>query len=258
MATNRPIGLFDSGVGGLSILQEIKKALPNESFVFIADQLNVPYGAKSKRELNKLTENITKFLLKFDIKMLVVACNTASCYSIDHLRRKFKIPIVGVVPAIKPAAKLTKNGFISVMSTPATAKSSYLKNLIKEYAPRNKVLKLECEGLEDAVEVLNYKKIEKLLDRYVAKAMEFNCDVIILGCTHYPFLKKEIAKRTGSKVKIVDSGRGVAKRVADLLDSKSAKFGSKDLFFTTGTPKKFSEVASFLLKYKVTSEKAVI
>lgn len=258
MSRNSPIGLFDSGVGGLSIYQEIKKTLPNESFVFVADQLNVPYGAKSKKELNKLTENMTKFLLKFDIKMLVVACNTASCYSIDHLRKKFKIPIVGVVPAIKPATKLTKNGSISVMSTPATAKSDYLKHLIKKYAPQNKVLKLACYGLEDAVEVLDYKKIESLLDKYISKVTKFKSDVIILGCTHYPFLKKEIAKRTGSKVKIIDSGKSVAKRVADLLETKSARLSSKDLFFTTGTPKKFSEVASILLKYEIISGKATI
>src|SRR4030042_4739824 len=109
MADNRPIGLFDSGVGGLSVLLEIKKILPNESFVFLADQNHNPYGAKSPKELKTLSEKITKFLFKSDIKLLVVACNTATCYAIGHLRSKFKIPIIGVVPAVKPAVKLSKN-----------------------------------------------------------------------------------------------------------------------------------------------------
>ncbi len=260
MADNRPIGLFDSGVGGLSILSQIKKVLPNENLVFFADQANIPYGQKTKKELQDLTEKITGFLLDFNIKLLVVACNTASCYAIDHLRSKFTIPIVGVVPAIKPATKLTTKLKIVVMSTPATARSDYLKSLIEEFAPNLKVLRLGCAGLEDSIENLDMPQITKLLDKYLEKVINFDADVIVLGCTHFPFVKDQIRKRIGSKTIILDSGKAVAKRVESLL-AKSEKFSEekiKDLFFTTSSPPKFSKVASALLHYEITSQKAAI
>ena len=121
MASNQPIGIFDSGVGGLSILKEVKETLPLESFIFLADQDHVPYGVKTKEELEDLSERITKFLLNYHIKLLVVACNTATCYVLDFLRLNFDISIIGVVPAVKPASEITVNGKIAVMSTPATA-----------------------------------------------------------------------------------------------------------------------------------------
>lgn len=260
MADNRPIGLFDSGVGGLSVLQEIKSILPNESLFFLADQAHVPYGGKSAKELNNLTERITSFLLKFNIKMLVVACNTASCYSIDYLRRKFRLPVVGVVPAIKPAARLTKKGKITIMATPATSRSRYLKNLVNKFAGQIKVLRLGCGGLEDAVEVLNYQKIDKLLDKYIAKIKNFNSDVVILGCTHYPFLKKDIRNRLGPSVKIIDSGKAIAQRVNFLLEKSDSLSTKKkdDQYFTTLDTLKFSKVASVLLKTKINASKASI
>lgn len=260
MADSNPIGLFDSGVGGLSILQEIRKILPQENYVFLADQANVPYGEKTKKELNKLSERIANFLKTFDTKLLVVACNTASCYSIGYLRAKFTIPIVGVVPAVKTAVAITKNGKIAVMSTPATAKSTYLKNLVNQFAPESDVLRLGCEGLEESVEVLNRPSISTLLDKYTNNLKDFGSDVIILGCTHYPFLKKDIKKRLSSKTKIIDSGHAIAKRVKHLLKTNKSlsKQKIKDLYFTTADAKKFSNVASSLLKYKVIAKQAVI
>lgn len=257
---NRPIGLFDSGVGGLSILTEVKKSLPNESFIFLADQANVPYGAKTKKQLEKFTEKIVNFLLKFNIKMLIVACNTASCYTIDYLRSKFEIPIVGVVPAIKPATNLTKNGKIAIMSTPATAKSKYLKDLVAEVANGNDILKLGCEGLEDSVETLNYKKIQKLLNLYTSKIKRHGADTVVLGCTHYPFLRRDIVKRIGKSVNLIDSGEAIAQRVSNLLANMKAQIanGDGDIFYTTGDPQKFSKVASILLQYKIAGQKAYL
>lgn len=256
----RPIGMFDSGVGGLSIMNEVKKSLPQENFIFVADQANIPYGAKTKSQLKNLTKSITTFLVHYEIKLLVVACNTASCYTIDYLREKFAIPIVGVVPAVKSATRLTKNGKIAVLSTPATAKSMYLANLIDEVAPQFDVLKLGCVGLEEAVESYNRPKITRLLKTYLAKVSSFDADTIVLGCTHYPFLKKDIARIIGNRISIVDSGMAIAKRVSQVLEkTKMAKEGeSLDLFFTTGDPKQFSNVASTLLKYKITGKKALI
>lgn len=260
MDVYKPIGVFDSGVGGLSVLSHLKIKLPFENFVFLADQANVPYGQKTQKELHELTERVTKFLLNFDIKLLVVACNTASCYAVEHLRSKFSIPIVGVVPAIKPAISLTKSGRIAVMSTPATAKSRYLKNLVGKFANGKKVLRLACTGLEDSVEAQDSKKTEKLLNIYVAKVKSFGADVIVLGCTHYPFLKGEFAKRLGRGVKIIDSGKAVAERVNYLLQtsSKISQKNVKQNFFTTGDPVQFSKVASKLLKYNVVGKKAYI
>lgn len=260
MADNRPIGLFDSGVGGLSVFIEIKKLLPYENGIFLADQAHVPYGGKTQKELNSLCEKITKFLLKFDIKMLVVACNTASCYSVNFLRSKFKIPIIGVVPAIKPALKLSKNGRLSVLSTPATAKSNYLRQLIRTNAKNERIQRLGCKGLEDSVEILDNQAINRLLDKYIQKVNDWNSDVVILGCTHYPFLKKDIKKRLKKDAKIIDSGKAIAKRIKSLLNennSLSSKKG-KDLYFTTQNPQKFSTVASILLKTRINASKAFI
>jgi len=253
MIDNRPIGLFDSGVGGLSVLKEVKKILPFESFIFFADQKNNPYGKKNKKELIDLTTNITRFLIEKNIKALVVACNTATCYVLPHLRKSFNIPIIGVVPAVKPATKLTKNGRIVVMSTPATAKSEYLSQLIKKNAKEFKVLKIGCADLEEAVEYLERKKISKLLDKYVSIIKKFQADVIVLGCTHFPFLKLDIKKRVGKRTVIIDSGEAIARRVRTLLKenkSLSAK-KSSDLYFTTGDEQIFSKVASKLLKYNI-------
>jgi len=260
MADNHPIGLFDSGVGGLSVLAEIKKILPKESFIFLADQGHNPYGQKTKNQLRLLSLRITKFLLQHDIKLLVIACNTATCYGVDFLRSKFTIPIIGVVPAIRPANTLSSNKKIVVMSTPATAKSAYLSSLIKNFAAKTTILKLGCEGLEEAIEYLNKKNIAKLLDKYTNIIKKFKADVIVLGCTHHPFLKKEIQKRVGHGVKIIDSGSAIAKRVKDILDKKDllAQKKSSDLFFTTGDEKIFSKVASTLLQYKVVGQKACL
>lgn len=260
MSDNRPIGLFDSGVGGLSVLLEIKKILPKENIVFLADQGHNPYGAKTKKQLQNLSKRITDYLLKYDIKTLVIACNTATCYALDSLRAQFKIPIVGVVPAVKPAADLTKNGKIAVMSTPATAKSDYLADLVAENASGAKVLKLGCDGLEESVEYWQVKDIAKLLDKYVSQVKKFNADVIVLGCTHFPFLKGQIQAKIGKKVKIIDSGKAIANRVKFILKDKKALSDKnhKDLYFTTSEPAIFSKVASKLLKYKVQGEFAQI
>lgn len=260
MSDNRPIGLFDSGVGGLSVLAEIKSLLPAESFIFLADQANIPYGQKTKKQLNELTERITRFLLTHDIKLLVVACNTATCYAIDHLRSTFSIPIVGVVPAIKPAANLTREGKIAIMATPATSKSAYLKKLIKEFAPALDVFRVGCDGLEESVEYLKLKEVYRLLDLYLDKVKKTGSDVIVLGCTHYPFLKEEIKKRISGNIRVIDSGRAIATRVESILkDSASfAKENARGLYYTTGDPRRFSKVASTLLKYKVIASKALI
>ncbi len=260
MHCKKPIGIFDSGVGGLSVLIEIKKLLPNENLVFLADQKNVPYGLKTQNQLEKITEDITHFLLGHDIKMLVVACNTATCYALSHLRKTFSIPIIGVVPAIKPAAQKSQKGKIVVMSTPATAKSSYLKNLIKDHAPGAQVLRIGCHGLEDQVEELDYIAIGQTLPKYATKIENFGADVLVLGCTHYPLIKDKIKRNLGSGVRVIDSGKAVAQRVKFILDQNKLSSKEKifELYYTTSDTVKFSKVASILLAADIKAQKAVL
>src|SRR3989338_4643893 len=183
-----PIGVFDSGVGGLSVLKELVKLMPRENYIFVADQFNVPYGEKTKAELEKITLNICKFLVSKKSKIVVAACNTATCHALSFLRSRVNVPVVGTVPAIKPAAERSLSGKIGVLSTPATAKSAYLKDLIKVHAPNMRVIRIGCLNLENAVETgdLNSPKVSRLLTKYIKPVKDAGADIIVLGCTHYP------------------------------------------------------------------------
>jgi glutamate racemase len=248
----RPIGVLDSGVGGLSILKELVKLMPKENYIFVADQINVPYGEKSKKELEKETLKICNFLVSKNAKIVVIACNTATCYAMDFLRANIKTPLVGTVPAVKPAVGKTKAGVIAVMSTPATSKSIYLKNLIKTYAVGTRVLNIGCPDLENTVETgtLNSPKVRQLLLKYTKPIKKAGADVIVLGCTHYPFLKSQIKKALGNNVKMVDSGKAIAKHTKEVLQKMEAfnVCGDRTDFYTTGNSAQFSKVASSLLK----------
>ncbi len=261
----QPIGVFDSGVGGLSVLIELKKLLPKEDFVFLADQKYVPYGEKTKKELVERGSKITDYFVKnHNIKMMVIACNTATCGAVDEIRAKYSFPIVGTVPAIKPAAETTKTGVIGVMSTPSTSKSEVVKNLIKDNCQGIKVFNVGCKNLEDTVEQgeMGSPEVNELLREYLKDIKNSKADRLVLGCTHYPFLKKVIAKMAGPKLKLIDSGKAIAKRTNALLlrnkfKNNQGKKG-KLSFVTTGDPLKFSKVASKLLKMKVEAGRAVV
>lgn len=251
MMDKRPIGVFDSGIGGLSILKELLKLLPGENYIFVADQANVPYGEKTKKELEKITLKVCEFLLSKKAKIIVVACNTATCHAIDFLRNNVNIPIIGTVPAIKPAAEKSISGTVGIMSTPATSKSNYLKSLIKLHAPNTKVINVGCLNLEDAVEKgdLSAPYIKILVDKYAKPFKKAGADIIVLGCTHYPFLKQQIRKAVGTKTKLIDSGRAVAKYTRKTIFQMniSNKNGGGVSFYTTGNVNKFSKSASLLL-----------
>ena len=254
----RPIGVFDSGVGGLSILIELHRLLPKENFVFFADQINVPYGEKGKKELVGFMYKVVNYLIdKHDIKMFVIACNTATCYTI-----KYKFPIVGTEPAIRPASLGTKTGAIAVISTPATSRSKTVKRLIKEFCGGVKVLNIGCKNLENAVEKgsVDNKEVKRLLSRYLMSVKNSKVDQLVLGCTHYPFLKSAIRKMLRPKVKLVDSGKAIARRTRSLLRTHKILNSKKweTLYFTTGNAKKFEKVASKLLKRKVFAKKAIL
>ena len=249
---NRPIGVFDSGVGGLSILRELKILLPNETYVFVGDQKNVPYGGKTKEQIIQFSDKIVDFLVnQKKAKAIVIACNTSTVYSIDHLRTKYRVPIIGTVPVIKTLSNLTKTGKTAVFSTPATAKSEYLKELIKKFAGEIIVYKVGGTGLEDLIEEGDLKnpKIDKILHKFLVPLNKKGVDVISLGCTHYPFLRDKIRTIVGSKMIIVDSGGAVARRTKEVLTKENllAISNSDDLYYTTGNEAKFKKALKNLL-----------
>lgn len=255
---NRPIGFFDSGVGGLSILIEAKKLLPNESTVFLADQKNVPYGGKTKKELLEFVEKAMEFFLENNVKAVVFACNTATVYTIDEMRERFDIPIIGTVPVIKTLANITKTGKTAVFSTPATAKSEYLKDLIRKFASDVEVKTIGGSNLEELVEKGNLEnpEIEKILERHLRSLVEEKVDAIALGCTHYPFLRGKIEKIVGRNVMVVDSGGAVARQLKEVLTNNNTLSGEKEFekYYTTGDKDKFKRVSEELMGRKIEAE----
>jgi glutamate racemase len=254
---NRPIGFFDSGVGGLTIWRATRRLLPQESLIFLADSGHVPYGEKTTEELRDLTARITRFLLSQDVKLIAVACNTATVHTIGHLRETFPdVPFVGVVPVVKTLARRTHNGTIAVLSTPATAGSPYLAGLIEEFAPDKRVINIGCDGLEDLVEAgdVRTSRTTALLERHLAPVRAGRADVVGLGCTHYPFLRRRIKRILGPGVRVYDPSRPVARRVRQLLAQRDAFAQNAKpcyRFFTTGDPAVFARVAGKLLRMPV-------
>lgn len=262
MNNGQPIGVFDSGVGGLSILIELQKLLPKEDFIFLADQAHVPYGEKSKSQLCKLTHDITNFFIQKGVKLIVVACNTATCHAIDFLRDNFDVPFVGTVPAIKPAAKTTIKKRIGIISTSSTSESDYMANLIDNHAQGIRVVNIGCTGLENAVEKgeVDSLETELLLKKYLEPIKRSGADILVLGCTHYPFLKPKIQKNLDKGVKIVDSSRAIARRTVYLLKESSSlnNRGGKLTYFTTSDPRDFSRMASVLMKKKILAKQIAL
>ena len=219
----RKIGIFDSGIGGLTTQKEIEKLLPNIEYIYYADSINNPYGEKSKKELLKITSNIVNYLKKRNVKTIVIACNTATTNCIKYLRNKYKdITFIGTEPAIKVACdKNYKN--ILVLATPTTINSERIQELIstnkKEY--ENFYL-VACEGLANAIEKNNQNKIDKLLDIYLTPYKNKNIDAIVLGCTHYPLIGYKI-QSFFKKAILINGNQGVARRVNKFVKNPKNK-----------------------------------
>ena len=239
MASNFPIGLFDSGIGGLSIYNEIKNSIPNESTIYIADNLNAPYGKKAESEIIQLSIKNTQKLVDLHCKLIIVACNTATTNAIEVLRKKFNIPIVGIEPAIKPAMLETKSNNIGVLATEKTLSS----NLFLKTSDRfSKGINIHEQIGFDLVKIIEENGInEELLipklREYIEPMLEKNIDHLVLGCTHYYYLMYLLKKILPNGVKILDSSRAVTKRVQNLLkdyniDSNTSK--ANNIFLCTG------------------------
>lgn len=217
-----PIGVFDSGVGGLSVWREIIKVLPEESTIYFADSANCPYGDKSQEEIIHLADRVTAFLISKGCRIVVVACNTATAAAIDFLRSKYSIPFVGMEPAVKPAALKSKTGVIGVLATRGTFNGRLFLETSRRYAADVKMLIQPGYGLVELVEAGDFSsdKVFALLHQYVDPMLEAGADHVVLGCTHYPFLADAIRQVAGDRLTIVDPAPAVAMQVKRIVSEK--------------------------------------
>jgi glutamate racemase len=221
--SNKPIGIFDSGIGGTSIFKEVHALLPNENCIYLADSINAPYGNKSKDDIVALSIKNTEFLINKGCKIIVVACNTATTNSIDYLRENYSIPFIGIEPAIKPAALNTQTKAIGILATKGTLSSHLFHKTTDLYASGIKVIEQVGEGIVPLIESgkVDSNEMQLLLEMYLKPMLDQNIDYLVLGCTHYPYLIPMLSKMLPSDVKIIDSGLAVAKQTQSVLNSNS-------------------------------------
>ncbi|MDP2153499.1 MAG: glutamate racemase [Methylotenera sp.] len=216
---HRPIAVFDSGVGGISVLQHIHALLPNEQLLYVADSLHAPYGNKSPEEIQSRCIEITDFLISKNAKAIVVACNTATAAAIDMMREKYVLPIIGMEPAVKPAAEASRNGIVGVLATTGTLKSAQFAGLLESYGRNVKVVTQACVGLVECVErgELQAENTLQLVKKYCQPLLDEGADTIVLGCTHYPFVRPLIERVVGEHITLIDTGAAVAKQLQKRL-----------------------------------------
>ncbi len=215
-----PVGVFDSGVGGLSVLGEIERLLPDESLLYVADTGHMPYGEKSPEFIRERCVQVAQFFREQDAKALVLACNTATVAAVADLRQRYPDwPIVGMEPAVKPAAAATRSGIVGVLATTGTLRSAKFVALLDRFANEVQVITQPCPGLVELIETgdLHSPELRLLLQGYVQPLLAAGCDTLILGCTHYPFLKPLLATLVPADVVLVDTGAAVARQLQRLL-----------------------------------------
>lgn len=213
------IGVFDSGVGGLSVLKHIRAALPGADLLYVADSGHVPYGDKSPEYIRERSLAISRFLLAQDAAAIVIACNTATAAAAGTLRAAFDVPIIGMEPAVKPAVAATRSGVVGVLATVGTLESARFAALLQQYAGEVEIVTQACPGLVEQVEAgdLRGARTRALVERYTQPLLTRGADVIVLGCTHYPFLRESIADVAGPSVTLIDTGAAVARQVVRML-----------------------------------------
>ncbi len=217
---DRPIAVFDSGVGGISILRELKRLMPHEDFIYYGDCANAPYGTKSVDEVERLTLSAAQYLYDKDIKCLVIACNTATAVCISKLRQiHTDIPIIGVEPALKPAVKAKLGGNIIVMATPVTLHQEKFICLLSKYGEHSKIIMLPCPGIVELIESgeTEGESIEKRVRELFAPFDVTKLDAVVLGCTHYPFIKDTVLRVIGNSTALFDGGEGTAREALKQL-----------------------------------------
>ena len=228
---NSPIGFFDSGVGGLSVMKEAISIMKNENFVYFGDSKNAPYGIKEINEVKDLTLNAVDFLLTKNVKAIVVACNTATSAAIEDIREKYKnIVIIGIEPALKPAVKLNRKGNIIIIATPMTLREKKFKLLMDTYKSQSSIVSLPCAGLVEFIEqgILDGEKLEIYLKEKFKPYLGDDIAAIVLGCTHYPFIKKALSNVVGHDIPLIDGGLGTSHELKRKLKEKDLLNDSKE------------------------------
>ena len=257
MASNAPIGVFDSGLGGLSVLKEIALRLPNESLLYVADSAHVPYGEKSPEYILKRCQIIAQHLIAQGAKALVVACNTATVAAVAQLREQWpQLPIIGMEPAVKPAAAATRSGVVGVLATTGTLKSAKFAALLDRFAHDVKVVMQPCPGLVECIErgELSAPATRQLLQGFVAPLLEQGCDTLILGCTHYPFIRPLLAELIPADVEVIDTGAAVARQLERVLAAQqllSTEAARPLQFWSSAHVEAAEQVLPVLLGYTV-------
>ncbi|HKY54505.1 MAG TPA: glutamate racemase [Anaerolineales bacterium] len=238
-----PIGIFDSGIGGISVLRAIREHTPNESVIYFGDQRHIPYGPRPMEQIRNFSEAITKFLLEQNAKIIVVACNTASAAALKYLREKFPdVQFVGMEPAVKPAAEHTQTGKVGILATPATFQGALYASVVERFANGVELYQNTCNGLVQQIEQGNLEGEEtrKILEDALLPMLDKNIDTVVLGCTHYPFVIPLIQTIVGDNVRVIDPAPAVARQVKRLLEVGGMRNASKSKgnikFYTSGDP----------------------
>ncbi len=219
MSPSAPIGVFDSGLGGLSVLHEIRQLMPHESLCYIADSHYAPYGEKPHTLICQRSIVCVDWLIEQGAKAIVVACNTATAAAIGPLRARYTLPIIAMEPAIKPAGEITRTGRVGVLATAGTLSSKKYESLLRQHARHISVISQACPGLVEVIESGDFSSValRELLDQYLAPLRQAQIDTLILGCTHYPLIRSLITERAGEGVAVVESGSAVARRLQQQL-----------------------------------------
>ncbi len=265
--SNAPIGVFDSGVGGLTVAREIMRQIPNEKIVYFGDTARVPYGSKSKETVTKYSKQIVRFLKEQHVKAIVAACNTASAYALDEIERELDIPIIGVVkPGAKAAVETTRNGKIGVIGTEGTIGSHIYSTYINEMSQDIKVLEKACPLFVPLVEEGLWKDpvTDEIAKRYLSALIDSGIDTLILGCTHYPLIRSTVGKIVGEDVTLVNPAYETAKELKELLgkegllnEAEQGLGSNQYRFYVSDMADKFRTFANSILKYGILSAKTI-
>lgn len=248
-----PIGVFDSGVGGLTVIQEMLEQLPRESFIYYADTAHVPYGPRDPRELKGFAHNITRFLVEKGCKMIVVACNTSTSLAFEELKERFPVPVIGVIePGVDKALESTANGKIGIIATLATVNSRAFQRMIKGKNPHAEAFAVPCPRLVPLIEEGRFEgeEVERAVNGYLQEMKDQGIDSLVLGCTHYPFLLPVIKRAVGPEVKIINPAKETVSRARQALEAKgliNEGVIPEYTFYTSGDPEKFRMLAGILL-----------
>ncbi len=264
---NAPIGVFDSGVGGLTVAREIMRQIPGERIVYFGDTARVPYGSKSKETVTRFSRQIVRFLQSKEVKAIVIACNTASAYALEEIEKEIDIPIIGVVkPGAKVAAEATRNGKVGVIATEGTIGSHIYSRYINEISPEAKVIGKACPLFVPLVEEGLWQDpvTDEIAKRYLTELIDIGIDTLILGCTHYPLIRSTVGRIMGEGVTLVNPAYETARELKELLTEKELlndeepELGdNRYQFYVSDAAEKFKTFANSIIKYGILSAKII-